>query len=171
MSIWPNRSRPFDVRVRWEYCLKAHVDISANSSVADYGAYVSEELAKLAALGGGSVRLLDGTYTVKTPIIFKDNTCLLGQSLNGVVIKVADEAPQSPVLRGVLHGMGVENVTVRDFTLDVNKAGQDDKDGKCENELTKYGTYFEASSYVWFINTRVINACAYGCTYTLNLFL
>jgi len=108
----------------------------------------------------------DGTYIVRSPIQFKNNTCLLGQSLNGVLIKVADYAPRSEGIRGVLHGINAENVTVRDFTLDVNKKGQDD-DGTCKNELTKYGTYFEASSYIWFINTRVMNACAYGCKFIL----
>jgi len=164
MTVWPYQSRSFNVRPRWEYCLKSHVDIRANASSGDYGAIISKEMAKLSENGGGSVRLLDGTYIVNSPIQFKNNTCLLGQSLNGVIIKVADDAPLSEDIRGVLHGVNVENITARDFTLDVNKKGQDDD--KCKNEFTKYGTYFEASSYLWFINTRVMNACSYGCTYT-----
>jgi len=81
---------------------------------------------------------------------------------------VADEAPLSDDIRGVLHGINVENVTVRDLSLDANKRGQDDD--KCKNELTKYGTYFEASSYLWFINTRVTNACAYGCKFISSFY-
>lgn len=163
MAVWPYKSRPFNVSMRWEYCLKSYVDITFDSLVVDYGALLSQELVRLSDNGGGSVRLLEGTYIVRSPIIFKDNTCLLGQSLNGVTIKVANDAPQSDTLRGVLHGINVENITARDFTLDVNKKGQEED--KCNNELTKFGAYFEASSYVWFTNTRVINACTYGCTY------
>lgn len=164
MSVWPYNHRPYDVAVPWDLCRKPHVYIRPNSSIEDYGTFISEKMATLSANGGGSVRLFDGKYIVKTSIIFKDNTCLLGQSLNGVTIKVADEAPVAEVIRGVLHGVNVMNITARDFTVDVNKKGQDDD--KCKNQLTKYGTYFEASSYIWFINTRVMNACAYGCTYT-----
>lgn len=169
MDVWPYASRPFNVSVRWQHCLSSRVELAANETVADYGALLSAELGRLSVLGGGAVRLLDGTYPVKSPIIFGNNTCLLGESLNGVVLEVANDAPESPASRGVLHGINVLNVTVRDLTVDANKHGQEDDDKgnyKCENELTKYGTYFEASSYLWFTNTRVINACAYGCTYT-----
>ena len=34
-------------------------------------------------------------------------------------------------------------IMIRYLTVDVNEMGQEDE--KCENELTKYGTYFEAS--------------------------
>lgn len=163
MAVWQYGNRPFNVSVRWEYCLKSHVDIRVDDTVIDYGVLLSQELAKLSDSGGGSIRLLDGTYIVKSAIVFRNNTCLLGQSLNGVTIKVADDAPAFEYVRGVLHGINVENITVREITLDANKKGQDDE--KCENELTKYGTYFEASSYLWFTDTRVMNACAYGCTY------
>jgi len=74
MDVWKYKSRPFDVRPRWEYCNNSHVDIRANASIGDYGAIISQAMIKLSASGGGSVRLFDGTYIVRSPIQFKNNT-------------------------------------------------------------------------------------------------
>ena len=174
LAVVPDRAsftfggRSFDNRLTWLKCTNSHVDIALDPKVDDYGAVISARLADMARRGGGSVRLLNGVYKIASPVIFANNTCLLGQSINGVVLKVIDKAPKME-RRGVLHGMYVMNVTIRDLTVDANKMGQDDE--KCENELSKYGTYFEASHYIWFNNVRVRNACSYGFDFPGNDFV
>lgn len=156
---------PFNNTMNWLKCMKAHIDIAFDSRVIDYGAVISARLADLAERGGGAVRLLNGAYNISSPVVFTNNTCLIGQSINGVLLKVVDYAPKIE-RRGVLHGILVHNVTVRDITVDVNKMGQNDRN--CENQLTKYGSYFEASHFLWFNRVRILNACSYGFDFPGN---
>ena len=82
------KNRPFRTVDTWSYCLRRHIDLSVDNVTEDYGKRFSSIFSELSESGGGSIRLLDGTYTVETPIVFQSNTCLLGQSLNGVVIRI-----------------------------------------------------------------------------------
>ncbi len=50
--------------------------------------------------------------------------------------------------RGVLHGKNLMNITIRYMNVDAYEIEQ--KEEKCENQLTRYGTYFEASYCVCF---------------------
>lgn len=167
---FPYGGKSFNIAQTWQYCMRNYSDLEAEFGPEyDYGAKISELLAEMSQYGGGSVRLLSGTYYVKTPIRIANNTCLIGQSMTDVTIKVSNKSELSSLKenRGVLHAILPHNNTIRDFTIDADS--YPGKGTGCDaHQLSKFGTYLEAAQNLHMTNIRVRNACAYGskCTST-----
>lgn len=159
-SDFPYRSNSFDTDSVWEYCLMKSEDFSANDSISDYGAELSKALLRLHEEGGGSVKLREGVYPVSSSIVMQNNTCICGESLEGVILRVTDNSTSKSETRGVIHGTWLSKVVVRDLTVDGNMRNQTDV--KSDSHLSKYGAYFEASKHVWINKVRVRSAIAYG---------
>lgn len=157
--------KSFDVAPVWNYCLRDSKEFSVDKNVSDYGALLSTTLRRLKADGGGAVRLRDGVYPVTSSIIIQDRTCLLGDSVDGAVLRVMNKATSSSPTRGVVSGDGVKNAVLRDFTVDANKNEQ--KDTKSDGHLSKFGIFLANVKYLWIMNVRVRGAIAYGSTFPI----
>lgn len=159
---FPFNGRSFDVSKNWKICDRQIDDVYPDAGIRDFGIVLSEKLKAISELGGGTVRLRDGIYTLRTAVVVQTGTCVVGQSMQGVVFRVPMVA-NSVGGKGVIRANRVHSVTLRKFSIDVN--GRQQLNTTSGLHLARYGVYFTGVDYAWIENVLVFDSLAYGCTF------
>lgn len=119
---------------------------SKNKDAADYVVSSADEAAGNADVAiqaavaslptnGGSVYLMEGTYTIDTALLLNSNTTFTGAGRNSTIIKLKSAYNASINLFNIDSGFNYRNnIVIKDLTIDGNKANQ--------TAGTQYGIYF-----------------------------
>jgi len=83
---------------------------------------INEATAYIDNLGGGTVHLKSGTYTINDSVILKSNMVFEGDEENYTIIKLKDQNNRDHWAH--IYGSQVTNTILQNFRLDGNKAGQ-----------------------------------------------
>ncbi len=157
------RRHSFFTERNWDICVNYTVDVRPDPTIADYGRYLSKLAASIPNLNviGGSIRLADGVYPVKTSVTLPSRTCLVGMGMDRTIIKVVSNANYTAPVRGVIRSLDSTRVTLRGFTVDCNMRMQENVSAK--EHFAKFGVLFNSSSYIFIWQVRVQEALGYGC--------
>lgn len=142
-----------------------YVVVSATSSmVGDFkcdGVNDEQEIIKAilyVAFYGGTVTLSDGVFNLGVNIGLASNVVLRGQGRDQTTIRLINAAPKWKYA-GLLRGYDIENIVVKDMTIDGNRQGQVNDSSM---NYGRYGFYCEVCRNVVFDNIKCINHWGYG---------
>eukprot|EP00171_Calliarthron_tuberculosum_P004702 IDg4702t1 len=157
---FPYGGKSFDVSSVWSICLNRSEDIRSDPAITDYAPIISAALLRIKEAGGGAVRLHNGVFPIRSSIILRDKTCLIGDGVQNVVLRVADNSSSSSPKQGVVHCTSCEKVVLRDLTIDANKDKQTNV--SADRHLAKFGVFLANVKHAWIMSIRVRGALSYG---------
>jgi hypothetical protein len=109
--------------------LKANADYVADGTADEV--QIQAAIDAVYAAGGGTVRLLSGTFIVSTStaagisISMATGTALVGDSMNSTIIQLANNTNSgSDDVQVVYVGTNVQDVVISNLTIDANRSGQ-----------------------------------------------
>lgn len=86
---------------------------------AGINAAINEVAAQATSIGGGSIILRDGTYTIDEQVIMQDDVRLVGESRNGVVLNITMTTETDPQETSIairfdnIENAGLDNMTIQ----------------------------------------------------------
>lgn len=164
-ATFGERLHPFSTGKSWAICMSAFKNITtlSNTVSADYGKLINDSLKALAATGGGSVLLGNGTFDFTAPIEVPTNTCIVGVGIGKTILRVKDKSWPYYPFKGVLYSSKSQNTSFVGFTLDGNQ----------NNQYTAHpyygygrtGIYQERTDYSYLLNVKVFDHEGSGSTF------
>lgn len=114
-------------------------------------------------ISGGAVRLTAGTFNINKNVFLSSNIRLVGAGMDSTVLRLKNSASSwkigSKSYAGMLRGMNIDNIVIRDLTLDGNRQNQPNDEAY---NYGKYGFYCEVCNNVILETIKVINHWGYG---------
>ena len=96
---------------------------SADETAGNADAAINAAIAALPA-GGGTIYLMEGTYTIDSTLTIWNNTTLAGSGNGSTIIKLKDASNVSIDMVSMYNTFYKTNITVRDLQIDGNSANQ-----------------------------------------------
>lgn len=114
-------------------------------------------------ISGGTVRLTAGTFNINKNVFLSSNIALVGAGIDTTVLRLKNNADPWKVggksYAGMLRGMNIDNLLVKDLTLDGNRQNQPNDE---YYNYGKYGFYCEVCNNVVLDTIRSANHWGYG---------
>lgn len=145
-------------------------------SVSDFGATGDGSTDDTAAIqdaidtvynaGGGRVLMMGGTYLVSSPILLRDNVCILGESKYTTTIKLADGSDCNVIdtenfasLTGTSPSSALNSFAIKNISIDGNRANN--YSGVASTSAQGFGIRLYAYNYE-IDNVRIGNCAGVG---------
>lgn len=138
------------------YCDRRTITVRPTKK--DMTKILNSKMKELNKKGGGTLKLVAGTYFHKNNIQIPSFVCLVGAGMTKTTIKLANKAP-SWRSSGQIRSFQTRHVTVMDLTIDGNRKKQ--KKGK-KASYGRYGLFTELTNFLWVKNVYVKNCVQYG---------
>jgi hypothetical protein len=131
---------------------------------------IRKALVDVVKAGGGTVYLLNGTYSINAPLEIYNNTRIVGAGMDSTTIRLSDfiDRFRHPTILGMIRaassgllGYGCDNISIEELTIDGNKVNQ------YQDSRTSYGRYgiYTENCHNLYVNRVCVHSMQhYGLT-------